>query len=385
VSSSKPTRRIRVERGIYRRPGGSFEVGWRDATGRQRWRTVDGGVMAARRALAEAHTQRARGERPPADPRLTFAAAADRWWEGRAVRLRPATQASYAARLQHVRGVLGHRRLTDISSADVAAYVADRETEAKGWTVRGELVVVNSVFAFAVRHLGFQGSNPVAVLDRVERPSSADQRPKRVLDGQELTRLLAAVDEPHRVLFQLAAETGARLSEVLGLVWRDVDFEAQAVTFAMQLDRQGRRQELKTARSRRTLEVTPALIAALRARRLASRFASDGDFVFASRTGTALEQRNIGGRVLARAVAAAKLAEPAPTFHSLRHSHGSRLVAQGWDVEEVSDRLGHADSATTLRTYVREFDKVRRSDDRRRRLAALYANAAATRGVRGVG
>jgi integrase len=63
---------------------------------------------------------------------------------------------------------------------------------------------------------------------------------------------------------------------------------------------------------------------------------------------------------------------PAPTFHALRHTHASRLIAEGWDIEEISARLGHSDITTTQRTYVHEFDAARRSTDRRARLARLY-------------
>ena len=63
---------------------------------------------------------------------------------------------------------------------------------------------------------------------------------------------------------------------------------------------------------------------------------------------------------------------PAPTFHSLRHTHASALIAQGWDIEEVSARLGHADTAITQKIYVHAFDHARRSEDRRRRLGELY-------------
>ena len=70
-----------------------------------------------------------------------------------------------------------------------------------------------------------------------------------------------------------------------------------------------------------------------------------------------------------------KVVEHAPTFHNLRHSHGSALIAAGWDIEEVSARLGHANVATTMRAYVHEYEAARRSDDRRNRLAALYGDA----------
>jgi len=41
-------RRSRVERNIYRRPDGKLEIGYRDSTGKQRWKVVEGGITAAR-------------------------------------------------------------------------------------------------------------------------------------------------------------------------------------------------------------------------------------------------------------------------------------------------------------------------------------------------
>jgi integrase len=67
--------------------------------------------------------------------------------------------------------------------------------------------------------------------------------------------------------------------------------------------------------------------------------------------------------------------QPAPTFHSLRHSHASALIAAGWDIEEVSVRLGDTNVASTQRIYVHRFDAAGRSDDRRNRLAALFQPA----------
>jgi hypothetical protein len=40
MTSSNQPRRLRVERNIYRRTSGVFEVGFRDGAGKQRWRTV---------------------------------------------------------------------------------------------------------------------------------------------------------------------------------------------------------------------------------------------------------------------------------------------------------------------------------------------------------
>src|SRR5437763_4132537 len=98
AKSNSPSRRQRIEPGIYARTGAggkpAYEIGWRDAQGRQRWRRVEGGIKAARAALADAHSARARGERVATDPRLRFDDAAQAWWDARGTRLRPATQSA---------------------------------------------------------------------------------------------------------------------------------------------------------------------------------------------------------------------------------------------------------------------------------------------------
>ena len=59
--------------------------------------------------------------------------------------------------------------------------------------------------------------------------------------GDELRRLLAAIDPEHRLIFETAAETGAPLAETLGIVWREVDLDAETITLSHQLDRHGAR------------------------------------------------------------------------------------------------------------------------------------------------
>jgi hypothetical protein len=58
--------RVKLERGIWRRKNARgqwvYEIAFKDASGRQRMKRVE--LKAARTALAEAHTARARGERP---------------------------------------------------------------------------------------------------------------------------------------------------------------------------------------------------------------------------------------------------------------------------------------------------------------------------------
>ena len=43
------------------------------------------------------------------------------------------------------------------------------------------------------------------------------------------------------------------------------------------------------------------------------------------------------------------------SFHSLRHSHASALIAAGIDVVKVSRRLGHSSPVITLGVYAHLF------------------------------
>jgi hypothetical protein len=85
-------RRGRVERSIYRRPSGVYEVGFKDGGGKQRWRTVTGGITAARALRDELLARRAGRERVVPDARLRFAEAAAKWLDGPVLDLRPRTR-----------------------------------------------------------------------------------------------------------------------------------------------------------------------------------------------------------------------------------------------------------------------------------------------------
>ena len=298
-------RRTRVEPGIYRRPDGRLEIGWRDSTGRQRWKAVSGGIKAARADLATEIAKRATGEVVAASPRLTFNAAADAWWDGRAVRLRPATQRIYRIQLAHLRRQFGAQRLTAISPSEVAVYLADRRPRVPP-AGRSTAASRSSqrVFRYATRHLGHTGPNPVTALDHVERPAMTEDEPKLILTDDELPKLIDATDAPHRLLISLLAETGCRKGEAAGLTWESVDLDAMTLTIDAQLDRYtGERAPTKTERSVRTIVVTPALAAALKIRHLAAGRPDDRPRVpparRQARTGTARSTGSSGSRASA--------------------------------------------------------------------------------------
>lgn len=60
---------------------------------------------------------------------------------------------------------------------------------------------------------------------------------------------------------------------------------------------------------------------------------------------------------------ACKRAEiPRISFHGLRHTHASLLIANGVSIQSVANRLGHADTTTTQKTYIHLLQKLRDRD-----------------------
>ena len=184
-----------------------------------------------------------------------------------------------------------------------------------------------------------------------------------------------------------AALSGLRQSELLALRWQDVDFEAGVIRVRYQLSRGSADAPatlvpLKTDSSAREVVLVDGLAAILREQRadaLSSGFHGAESFVFTTRNGTPISQRN-ATRSLARVVRAAGLNGVA--FHALRHGFASTLIVElRLDPVVVSRQLGHARPSITLDRYSHLFDRARHADDLRERLASSGL-ATAVAGVR---
>src|SRR3954447_7656008 len=272
--SGRPKRRVGVpgSRGVYWRADGLFEVGYRDADGRQRWRGAFETLTSARVARDDARVRARGGERESANPRLKFGEAADRWLAEQVAALRPATRASYTSYMEnHLRPRWGTRRMDAIDVSDAARLV--RELRAAGlaeWTISGICRAANRVFKYARRHCSWRGDNPFAELETSERPKVSATPERRIYVDGELAQVLAAATEPWRTLFRLASVVGARESELLGLWWEDLelgDLDAATLRFSHQVDRQGVRVPLKTEESKAMLPLPRATAAMLREHR----------------------------------------------------------------------------------------------------------------------
>jgi len=223
-------------------------------------------------------------------------------------------------------------------------------------TVRGIARVVSSAFSRAIRW-GLIATNPVS---NSEPPIPKKHEGVALLPSeQEL--LIQSATSPWclATLLELNAATGARRGELLALRWSDIDAGDIVIARSLTQTRLGGLEfkGTKTGAPRR-VNLPESVLVPLEVHRktqnkfhqqFGSDYRADLDLIFANPDGTPLKPDSISVAVtkLCRKL---KLPKGA-SLHSLRHTHGSILLANGQDLPTVSKRLGHASIRTTADIY----------------------------------
>lgn len=186
-------------------------------------------------------------------------------------------------------------------------------------------------------------------------------------------------------LFRLAAVSGMRRGELVGLAWPDVDLHEGTVSVRRSLGIDGGEVFVKAPKSLagvRLVGLDPQTVEVLRSHRV--RLAEDRlraaggyeahpldlDLVFRVGPDGGLLRPDRVSRAFTQEWAHAGLREGV-TLHSLRHSMASMLVAEGFPLTEVAGRLGHS-VEVLQRTYARDLDPVNREERMVEAVTALF-------------
>lgn len=215
-----------------------------------------------------------------------------------------------------------------------------------------------------------------------EKPPARNRTKARILEAEEVALLIDHAPPNYRTLILTAVYTGMRQSELLGLRWEDIDFDAgtihvsaPALTGDEGEARAGSCPE--TDAGERHIDIAPALARELAKHSLRSRHSEPETFVFATETGKPLYYRNVSASGLDKAADRAGLNADGVqrlSFHDLRHTAITHLIRSGADAAQVSRFAGHSKVSTTLDLYVGEFEK-RKVNDSGQRLGVIYAAA----------
>jgi integrase len=140
--------------------------------------------------------------------------------------------------------------------------------------------------------------------------------------------------------------TGLRRSELLGLRWRDVDWEAQRLrvrnAYVLGEHSSAGKSDLST---RRSVPMADRLARELDLWSQRIAFNAEEDLVFAHpQTGNPLDGSKVSKRFKSACLAAGVRVV---RFHDLRHTFATRLAATGQPLRTIQEFLGHADAKTT--------------------------------------
>ena len=189
-------------------------------------------------------------------------------------------------------------------------------------------------------------------------------------NDKQLKALFEALrDDALLPLVKITALYGLRRSELLGLQWDSIDFEAKTMTIRHTVSKVTEvvaKDKTKNASSRRTFPLTPEALEIFRAakcqeqqNRIAfGREYQENRYVFKWADGHTYSPDYVSHRFndLLK-----KHSLPHIRFHELRHSCASMLIAMGWTLKDVQEWLGHSDIKMTANIYS-HLDTARKSN-----------------------
>ena len=154
---------------------------------------------------------------------ILFKDLAARFLKVRVPHFSASTQAQYQCHIDnHLLPAFGEMRLSDITKAAVEQ-VLTAKAESLSWHTRSDLKKLLSMIFFTGKDWGlWPGENPTL---KVPIGKKVFVREKRKLKVEEFQALLAVLPDRLRFLVLILFGLGLRISEALGLRWRDLDFE----------------------------------------------------------------------------------------------------------------------------------------------------------------
>lgn len=338
---------------LYQRNGkwvAVIELG-KDDFGKRKQKWLTGRTKAEARAKGIEIEHKVQSGQYVAKTRDTLGEWLDYWIKNAVLQKAPATVQSYRDSCVTWKTRLGEQRLTHLTPMMVQQVMAELLNDGmKASTVKHRL----GVLRMALKHAVAMGKLYRDPTTGVQAPTVKNGEVQTV-SAEKLREIIeASRTSKYHLPVLLAATTGMRRGEVLGLEWQDIDLEAGEIWVRRQYSADGLG-PLKTEGSARRIPIPPETVAALKAEHKAQaelklslgRGYSDGGLVCCNERGLHYTPRAL---TAAFTVIAEKAQAPI-SFHGLRSTHATLLLAAGVPMKVVQERLGHTSAALTLGKY----------------------------------
>ncbi|MBR1421902.1 MAG: site-specific integrase [Ruminococcus sp.] len=300
-----------------------------------------------------------------------FKTMAEEWFTEYAnLNLKSTTLASMRQRSQRVYAEFGKKSIKNITAKQIQDFVnslarpgANQKTgePLSSKTITHHLSFISDVFVYAIR-TGACTDNPCRSVVVPKQPKTE----KKIYSQEETALLFSRLrGEPlkYQAFFYLIAYSGFRRSEMLGLEWRDIDFDNNLVSVRRSSnytsDKGIYTDSTKTKFSYRTLKVSDYIIdilCQLKAEQQEMAALCDNwipsDRLFIKRNGSPMNPQTPYGWLKEFCK---RNDMEFHGIHSFRHFTASALISYGLDVTSVSRILGHGCPGTTLNIYSHAF------------------------------
>lgn len=284
------------------------------------------------------------------------------------------TRCDYESSIRcHIKPHLGKIKLTELKGMHVQQFYNQL---AKNGKVREK----GGLSAKTIRniHIGLHRAMEQAVYNDliIKNPLKGLSLPKQInkpieiLSQEEQKQLVGkCFDHPWGRAIFLTLYTGMRLGEVLGLTWKDVDFEQNCISINKQVGRIQNfdpniesktllclRNETKTSSSNRVISVAPKIMEKLNEHKIAQEkhrkkwksAYNNLNMVFCREDGNLVDPKTFQTFYL-NTLKKAGIGHK--RFHALRHTFATRAMEVNSHIKAVSRILGHASIQITLDTY----------------------------------
>ena len=296
---------------------------------------------------------------------LTYNDLIDEWYKQKTPKLDIKTINSYNGLLIDIRKELGNYKATDLKAIIFEKFynkLRASERHLTENTILHYYTLNNTILNQCVKwELIEKNYNAL-----VERPKPLLKEAK-YYDDSEIDLLLKSLNnEPlkYRTLILLALDSGCRRGELTGLNWNDIYFNTSQISITKTTQYLNRKiiekDNPKNSSSRRTITISQLTLLLLKLfkeeqdkqKQLLGDKWENTNKVFTNKTG-GLMHPDTPSKIFKKIQK--KYGLKNLNFHGLRHTSASMLISSNVNMKIISDRLGHASSITTDRTYSHIF------------------------------
>lgn len=260
------------------------------------------------------------------------------------------TRGKYESHIRnHIRPAFGELRLAEVNTLRIDAFLKAKAKSGMAHATRTDLKnILCGIFTQAKRWGYWREENP-AVLTNVGRERPVREQRKLTLD--ETLRLLAALREDVRLIVEVALFCGLRISEVLGLEWRHIDWKWNVIM----VRQRWYRGDMDVVKTKRSIRDVPMGHLGETLRAIYPGKKSDGEFVFNVQThvgrwgkpGVCRDDRDIRQHFLLPVARALGIYWPGFGFHSFRREAVTNLSAEAGPAQ-AQRMAGHSHADMTL-------------------------------------